>query len=178
MNPFTELRDATIGWLDIIAAQDGAAARFGQTGRSVANAILFHLVVVIACLLVQALVFGGDWISFWIMVFITMLPLLPLLATTWGSATMLGMRPQPMMAAVTYALAYMWPLRLLGFVVLGTDISIVLVGVLAYLFFRGARVIGGQPAGQAVAYATVAAISLVLVPFALYILSASGPGPA
>lgn len=177
MNPFAELGNAAIGWLDLIAARDGAAARFGTTGRSVANAIGFFFVMLVGCLLIQALVFGGDWLSLWIAIAIAALPLLGALTVTWISATVLRMPAQPMLAAVAYALAFAWPLRLAALVLLRTDIGLALFGALGYLFYRAARVIGAQPPATAIAYAIVAVIALVLMPFALYMLTASGPLP-
>ena len=177
MNPFAELGNAAVGWLDLIAAREGAAARFGTTGRSVANAIGFFFVMLVACLLLQALVFGGDWLSLWIAIAIATLPLLGALSVTWASAAALRMPAQPMLAAIAYALAFAWPLRLAAALVFRTDIGLALIGALGYLFYRAARVIGGQPPATAIAYAIVAVIALVLMPFALYILTASGPLP-
>lgn len=178
MTPLAELGNAAIGWLDLIAARDGAAARFGTTGRSVANAIGFYFVMLIACLLLQALVFGGDWLSLWLAIALAALPLFGALAITWISATVLRMPAQPMLAAVAYALAFAWPLRLAALVLLRTDIGLALPGALGYLFYRAARVIGAQPPATAIAYAIVAVVALVLMPFALYMLTASGPLPA
>ncbi len=177
MNPFAELGNAAIGWLDLIAARDGAASRFGTTGRAVANAIGFFFVMGVACLLIQALVFGGDWLSLWIAIAIAALPLLAALSVTWISATVLKMPAQPMLAAIAYALAFTWPLRLAALVILRTDIGIGLIGALGYLFYRAARVIGAQPRGTALAFAIVATIALVLLPLALYMLTASGALP-
>ena len=145
MNPFAELGNAAIGWLDLIAARDGATARFGTTGRAVANAIGFFFVTVVACLLLQALVFGGDWLSLWIAIALAALPLLGALTVTWISATVLSMPAQPMLTAVAYALAFAWPLRLLALMLTRNDIGLALLGSLGYLFYRAARVIGAQP---------------------------------
>jgi hypothetical protein len=177
VNPFAELGNAAIGWLDLIAAREGAASRFGTTGKSVANAIGFFFVMLVACLLLQALVFGGDWLSLWIAIAIAALPLLGALSVTWASAAVLNMPAQPMLAAIAYALAFAWPLRLAAGLVFRTDIGLALIGALGYMFYRAARVIGGQPPATAIAYAIVAVIALVLMPFALYILTASGPLP-
>jgi len=177
LNPFSELGNAAIGWLDLIAARDGAASRFGTTGRAVANAIGFFFVTVVTCLLLQALVFGGDWLSLWIAIALAALPLLGALTVTWISATVLSMPAQPMLASVAYALAFAWPLRLATLLLMRTDIGLALLGALGFLFYRAARVIGAQPRATALAYAIVAVIALVLMPFALYMLTASGALP-
>ena len=177
MTPFAELGNAAIGWLDLIAAREGAAARFGTTGRSVANAIGFFFVMVVACLLLQALIFGGDWLSLWIAIAIAALPLLGTLSVTWISAAVLHMPAQRMLAAIAYALAFAWPLRLAALLLTRNDIGLALIGALGYLFYRAARVIGDQPRATAIAYAIVAVIALVLMPLALYMLTASGALP-
>lgn len=178
MTPITELRNAAIGWLDLITGRQDAARHFGTTSRALLNAAGFGLVAILAGLIVLAIAWGGDWPSMTLAIALGALTMVSLALVLWLSALILRFAPTQLLTAALYAFGFSQLLRVLMLIGLNTDIGVAMLGVLGFLYFRAARLIGHQGVAIAAAIAFVAVVALVLPSAALYMLQQPGQAPA
>lgn len=80
-----------------------------------------------------------------------------------------------MMVAGVYALAFLL-VAALPLALFGVSLSSVLLGLLAFALYRGARMILGLSIASAIAYAALSVVLLVALPLSLYMLISPGPG--
>ncbi len=173
MTTFTELRDAVVGWYEMLTARPEGAARFNFTRYGLGNALFFYLVMIIVTLGVQGLLRGLPGLyDVYISVAVNALPLLGIgfailltIAALRLELTITALAV-PAVYAMTFALLIQLPLSLLT----EGQFSNAILGLLAYLFYREGRDVGKMSIGVSIAFAALSIVMLVALPAALYML--------
>jgi hypothetical protein len=181
VNPIAELSDSFRGWAEILRGKAEAGRYFQLRGTGPLVAYGWLLVAVLLSVAAQSAAVGG------------VPSLVQLLLGLVGQAITVGLLALVMaqtlhfiklqiplnvlLIPIVYALSYMFvvsvPLTLLG-PYLGA-LAVLAVG---FLIYKLVRVAAGMAPSTAIAFAVLCVIVLVVVPNALYILSAAVPTPA
>ena len=107
MNAFTELKDASLGWLDLIAGRQNAAGKFNFSRAGLINAIGCFLVMALAGIAISGAVVGYPGLAgLLISVILNTLPLGAMLGAAWVFGRLFHFAPLGTMVAGTYALAF------------------------------------------------------------------------
>lgn len=175
MNLLAELRNAVLGWLDLLGGRADAAGRFNPTRAGFATMLGVYFVLVLVTRIIQvALLFGGvprveDLL---VTLVVNALPLGAILLVIYLTVTflrpaagMLGLMV-PAGYALSLILAIGLPLSLVG----GNMFSAAMQGVLGYMLFRLARDVGKFGIGVSLAFAIFIVVLLVAIPIGLYML--------
>ena len=171
--------EAMIGWAALALRQPDWRRRFVLDREGLIAALGAYFAAVIIALLVQRLVFGIPSLpDLALGVLVNGLPVLGILIAIVGTTRFLGTNGSilEMLVPAVHALT---ALLILGFVVTylgGGPLSSVLLALMGYLLYRGAREILGLGVGSAFAFAALSILLLVALPLSLYMLLAPGPG--
>jgi hypothetical protein len=181
MTVFTELRDALIGWYEMLTARPEGAKRFSFTRQGLGNALFFYLVMIIVTLGVQGLMRGlPGFYDVYIGVAVNALPLLGLAFAILLTIAALRLNltftalAVPAVYAMTFVLLIRLPLSLWP----GSLLSYAILGLLAYLFYREGRDVGKMSIGVSIAFAALSIVMLVVPQEALYMLLLPAAPPA
>jgi hypothetical protein len=179
VNALTEFRDASIGWLDLIAGRAGALDRFNLTSDGLTNAAGAYFVLALLNMVVQVALLGfPGWLQIALAILINALPLFAMWGVVWASARFLNLSSIRLLVPNTYAMAF---ILLIGLPLTLFDQAMftnALIGALGFMLYRSARVAGGLNIGLAVSLALVTLLALVAMPVALYMLTAQWQGAA
>ncbi len=174
MNPLTEVKDAAIGWLDIIANRPGGAERFNRSSGGLANAVGFYFLLVLFTILVQGASAGFPGFDQILLgVVVNALPLVAIALVIW--ATLSALRSEVSLSALlvpaTYALAFILLIGLPLSLFFGNVFANAMLGALGYMLYRAARDIAKLGIGVSIAFAVLAIAVLVALPIGLYMLT-------
>ena len=178
MNAFAELWRALVGWLDLLTAQPGAAAKFNLSRIGLVNAIGFFVVSIL--LAVAVLGFAAGYVPGWmpaaVGLMFNLILMLAIVLAAWGTARL--MRADALAIAVpsVYALAIVQVLSLPLVYVHSDAGALALLGVRGFMFYRGAREVGKLGFGVSFAFAILCIVLLAAIPFGLYMLTTGGQG--
>lgn len=175
MNPLIEIRNAAIGWLDLLGARPDAASRFNATRRGLVTMLATYLILVVVTRTIQSVALFGTAPGLDDLLVTLAINALPLLAIVLViSATVQFLRPPvtllgmlvPAGYALSLILAIGLPLSLFG----GGMFSAAMQGILGYMLYRLARDIGKVSIGISAAFAILTVVLLVAIPLGLYML--------
>lgn len=175
MNPIAELRDAALGWVDLIGrAKDDIAARFNATPAGLVAMLIWYTFFVILTLVIQSLAgFGAlpGLEQLIVTLALNGLPMLVILLVVWGTHATL--KPPVDRYALLVPAGYALVLLLivgLAFSLLGFTLATALQGMLGYMLYRLAREIADLGMGISIAFALLTVVLLVALPIGLYML--------
>lgn len=176
MRPFAELRDAFIGWLDLIGRRhDAAESRFDVSPNGLVTMLLWYFGAVILTSVIQSLVSFGALPGVSDLAAALALNAVPMLTIAMAIfATARTLHPAVGFAGLFvpagYALVLLLVIGLpLSFFV-GSALAPALQGLLGYMLFRLARDLGKFSIGISVAFAILTVVLLVAIPIGLYML--------
>ena len=180
MNPVAELSQSFRGWAELVAGKPEAGRYFHLSGTGPLIAYGWLLVAVLLSVAAQSALFGGVPSPMQLLLGLAgqaiTVGLLALVMAQTLHFIKLQLPLNALLIPTVYALAYMFvvsaPLTLLGPYIGG--LAIIAVG---FLIYRAARVVAEMGLSTAIAFALLCVIVLVVVPNALYILSAAVPTP-
>ena len=175
MNPLTEIKDAAIGWLDLLGGRGDAASRFNPTRGGLLVMLGTYLVLVIVTRFIQALALFGALpgiADLVVTLIINSLPLLAIYVVIYLTVQLL--RPAagllglfvPAGYGLSLILAIGLPLSLIG----GGIFSAAMQGIFGYMLYRLGRDIAKFPIGISAAFAILTVVLLVAIPIGLYML--------
>jgi hypothetical protein len=180
MNPITQFGNAAIGWSELAIRRPAWRSRFDTTREGFFTALGIYFTLVIIAILVQGIFSGVPSIpelAFGIV--INGLPLAGALLAAWGTILSLQLKV-PLLAAmvpITYVMIFLLAAGIAISAISG-GLAPILLGILAYLLYRGAREILGVSVVFALAYAALSIVLLVALPMSLYMLFAPAAGIA
>jgi len=175
MNPLIEIKNAAIGWLDLLAARPDAAARFSATRGGLLTMLGTYLVFVIITRIIQTVALFGAMPGIPDLLVTLVINSLPLLAIYLViHLTVRLLRPPvgvlallvPAGYGLSLILAIGLPLSLVG----GGIFSAAMQGIFGYMLYRLARDIGKFSIGISAAFAILTVVLLVVIPIGLYML--------
>lgn len=174
MNAFEELKQAAIGWLDIIANRPDGPERFNRSGRGLANAAGFYFAMVLLTMLVQAVstsLPGYDRILMGLLV--NALPLLGVGLVILATIRLLrvAIPVNALLVPATYALGFLLLIGLPLSLFFGDIFANAMLGALGYMLYRAAREIAKLGIGVSIAFAVLEIAVLVALPIGLYMLT-------
>jgi hypothetical protein len=174
-----DIRNAVLGWLDLLGSGKGVAGRFNPTREGLVNALVFYAIVMLATMAIQSIAVGS--LPTYDQVFLGLglngLPLAGVAIAIY--ATRLALRLPAtfltLFVPASYALAFVILVGLPLALMFGNLFSNAMLGILGYMLFRLGRVIGPMKLGAAIAFAAFAVVALVLVPVGLYMVTVPAP---
>lgn len=174
MNALTEVRNAAIGWLDLLGSRPDAAARFNATRRGFITMLGVYFVLVIITNTIQAATLYSTppgIIDLVVSLGINALPLLAVFVVIVLTVRVLRapVGPLALMVPAGYALGFVLAIGL-PLSLFGVNFSAGLQGILGYMFYRLARDIGKFSIGISIAFAILTVVLLVAIPLGLYML--------
>lgn len=174
MTPLSEIRDAAVGWLDMIGGRPGGGERFDRGTRGFGTALGFYFLMVLFTIAVQGA--AGGFPGFGqiaLAILVNALPLVAIALVIW--ATVHVLRPDATVGALlvpaVYALAFILLIGLPLSLFFGNIFANAMMGVLAYMLYRLARDVGKLRVGVAVAFAILGIGALVALPIGLYMVT-------
>ncbi len=175
MNPLVDIKNAAIGWLDLLGARPDAGARFNATRAGLLTMLATYVVLVLATRIIQSVALFGtppgieDLV---VTLVVNALPLLAIVLVVYGTVVflrtpvgVLGLLV-PAGYALSIILAIGLPLSLFG----GNMFAAAMQGILGYMLYRLARDIGKFSIGISAAFAILTVVLLVAIPVGLYML--------
>jgi len=176
MKPIAELRDAALGWLDLIGRRDGAAAsRFNAGPEGLVTMLLWYLGLVILTRIIQGLTLFGAvpaLVDIALALALNAMPMLAILLVVFATHRVL--RPAvgllTLMVPAGYALVLLLIIGLPLSLFVGSALAPALQGLLGYMLYRLARDIAKLSLGISVAFAILGVVLLVAIPIGLYML--------
>jgi len=180
VNAFSELRQAGIGWLDMIAGRPGGAEKFNASRAGLINATGCYFFLVVLTMVALSLLEGFPGLDQALIgLLVNALPLLGVWAVIW--ATVRFITPElpvlTLMVPATYAMAFILlaglPLSLFA----GNSLANALLGALGYMLYRAARDVAKLSIGLSIAFELLCIVVLVALPIGLYMLTSGGQGP-
>lgn len=171
MSALSEIGDASIGWLDLLAARPTALEKFNVSTAGWRNAVVFYGVVVLLNIVTNAVTLGspsGFEVAVGIIAFL--LPLASLSAVSVAAARLMGRDAIGLLVTGTYALAFLLLIGLPLTLLLGQALTTPMLGLLGYFLYRSGRGAAGFPVGISIVYALLTLVVLVLVSTGLYIV--------
>ena len=174
MNALTEVKNAAIGWLDLLGSRPDAAARFNATRRGFITMLGVYFVLVIITNTIQAATLYSTppgIIDLVVSLGINALPLLAVFVVIVLTVRVLRapVGPLALMVPAGYALGFVLAIGL-PLSLFGVNFSAALQGILGYMFYRLARDIGKFSIGISIAFAILTVVLLVAIPLGLYML--------
>jgi hypothetical protein len=169
---------AGLGWLELISGRETWRGRFQLDSRGLGFALLFYLVVILVLIVGSGLIAGAlpsypD--IFWVVV-VNALPV-ALLGLCFYLTTVALRVDVPLLVYLvptTYALAFLLVLSfLLG--LLGGSFGPAVLGMLAYMMYRLARLGAGLGIATSIAFAALCVVALVALQLGLYTMTAPPP---
>lgn len=174
MNALEELKQAAIGWLDIIANRRGGSERFNHSGRGLANAVALYFLVVLFTILVQGVLTSvPSYDRILIGLAVNGLPFLGVALVTLGTIRLLraDIPINALLVPATYALAFLLLIGLPLSLFFGNMFANAMLGALGYMLYRAARDIAKLGIGISIAFAVLAIAVLVALPIGLYMVT-------
>lgn len=181
MNAITELREAAIGWFEMLTARPDAAERFSATRGGIVNALVIYFLAIVVVLTVQSVAAElPNYADVFLAVLLNALPLLGIAAAIGITITLLrsGVAFAALFVPATYATTFVLVMGLPLSLFMGPGVSNALLGVLGYMLYREARDIGKMSIGLSIAFAALTIVALVALPAGLYMLSVPPAVPA
>jgi hypothetical protein len=175
MKPFIELRDAAIGWLDLIGPKGTGIERFNASVPGLLVMLGWYFGLVLLTRFIQAATLAGSTpgiVEITVALLLNGLPLLVILASTAVTLRVLTPAASPLrlMVPAGYALVFLLAVGLPLSLFAGSSFAPALQGVLGYMLYRLARQGGPFNIGIAVGYAVLTVVLLVAIPIGLYML--------
>jgi len=176
MRPLTELRDAALGWLDLIGRRDAAAvSRFNAGPEGLVTMLLWYLGLVILTRIIQGLTLFGAVPALGEIALALALNAMPMLAILLVVfATHRVLRPAvgllTLLVPAGYALVLLLLIGLPLSMFVGAALAPALQGLLGYMLYCLARYIAKLSFGISVAFAIIGVVLLVAIPIGLYML--------
>jgi hypothetical protein len=172
MNAFGELWRAIIGWLDLLTARPGAAAKFNLTGLGLINATGCFFGIVLLLIVIESALSGfPGWATVMLSVLANALQLAAVWAVIAVTARLFRTPAVAMAVPATYAVAFVLgltlPLAYLG----GSNALTATLGVIGFMLFRVAREVGKLRVGISAAFAILSIVALVATRVGLYMLT-------
>jgi hypothetical protein len=170
-----EIREAAVGWIDLVGKRPGAAERFNGTRAGLMTMLGFYVVLVLAAHLIRAAVMFGAFPGYVSLIFELVRNALPMLAVFGvifltvrflGAAVGMLALMVPAGYALSFIVALGLPLSLLG----GGMYFYALQGVLGYMLYRLGRDVGKFGIGVSIGFAVLNVLVLVAIPIGLYML--------
>lgn len=175
MNAFAELWRAVLGWLDLLTARPDAAEKFALTRAGLINATGFYIAVVLAVLVIEVSLGGfPGWGAVGLSLAVNIMRLAGIWLVTWLTVRAMGGSFLGIVVPVTYAMGLVLALTLPLAYLAGSNVTVALLGVRAFLFFRAARQLGGLGLGISVAFGILCIVVLAAIPLGLYMLTSGG----
>ena len=175
MTPLDDVRNAAIGWVDLIGARETGAARFNASRQGLVTAIVAYLLLVLFTSIVQSVSVFGTFPSYdklFVDLVLNALPLLVIFAVV--AITVRFMRPAAgyyaMLVPAGWALVFLLAIGLPLSLFFGSTFSSALQGILGYMLYRLARDIGKFSIGVSIGFAVLSIVLLVAIPVGLYML--------
>ena len=175
MNALIEIKNAAIGWLDLLGNRPDAASRFNATRRGFINMLGVYFVLVIVTRSIQSVaVFGTapGMVDLLVSVGLNALPLLAVFVVIYLTVQFLkpAVGPLALMVPAGYALCLVLAIGLPLSLFAGNSFSAAIQGVLGYMLYRLGRDIGKFSIGVSIGFAVLSVVLLVAVPIGLYML--------
>lgn len=174
MMAVTELRDAAIGWVDLVGNRPGGE-RFNASRAGLVTMLGWYLVVVLLTLVVQSAVRYGSlphYADALASIAFNLLPMLAIMLVTWLTARFL--RPAAgvlgLLVPAGYALLFILAIGLPLSLIRSGMFSAGLQGVLGYMLYRLGRTTGKFSIGVSAGFAVLNVLLLVATPIGLYML--------
>lgn len=174
MSALEELKQAGIGWLDIIASRPGGAERFERSGRGLGNAVAFYFLMVLFTILVQGVSTGfPSYDQIFVGLVVNALPLLGVALVILATIRMLrlGIPVNALLVPTIYALAFILLVGLPLSLFFGNIFANAMLGALGYMLYRAGREIAKLNIGISIAFAVLAIVVLVALPIGLYMVT-------
>jgi hypothetical protein len=175
VKPFIELREAAIGWLDLIGPKGTGIERFNASWPGLLIMLGWYFVFVLVTRFIQAAALATGIpgpVEIAVALVLNGLPLLVILAST--ALTVRALAPtssaKKLMVPAGYALVFLLAIGLPLSLFVGSSFAPALQGVLGYMLYRLARQGGPFGIGIAVGYAVLTVVLLVAIPIGLYML--------
>jgi hypothetical protein len=178
VNALDQYRDAAIGWYELALHRPDWRGKFVTTRDGLLVALAGYFSIVIVAILVQGLTIGVPGVLELIAaVGVNALPVVGVVLALLVTRQFLRLTV-PIFDMLVPGIHALTMLLIAGFALslLGGVLSIVLLALLAYLFYRGGREILGLGVALAVSYAGLTIVLLVALPASIYMLLAPGPG--
>jgi hypothetical protein len=171
-----EIKNAAIGWLDLLGARPDAASRFNATRRGFITMLGVYFVLVILTRTIQvAAVFGTapSLADLLVTVAFNALPLLAVFIVIVLTVMVLRppVGPLALMVPAGYALCLVLAIGLPLSLFAGNSLSAAIQGILGYMLYRLGRDTGKFGIGVSIGFAVLSVLLLVAIPIGLYMLS-------
>lgn len=175
MNAINALGNAALGWLDLMANRPGGEERFDPSRAGLITALVYYFVIVAGLTIVDLAVLNLlTYDRIFVGVIFNSLPLFTVAVVT--ALTMRMLRPGTsinlLLVPVIYALTFRVLLGVPLGLAFGPLVGFTLLGVLGYMFYRGARDLPKFGISISIAYALIAVVALVGPAEALHMLFA------
>jgi len=175
VNPFVEIKNAALGWVDLIGNRPGGGERFSGTRGGLLIMLGFYFALVLVIRVIQSLAQFGSFPRIENMVIAIMLNALPMLAMALVIfVTVRFLRPAVGMLGLLvpagYALGFLLAISLPLSLFPGNATSFALQGVLGYMLYRLGRETGKFSIGVSIGFAVLSVVLLVAIPLGLYML--------
>ena len=174
MNALEDIKQAAIGWLDLIANRPGAAERFNSGGRGLATAVVFYFLMVLFTILVQGVsVSFPTYEQIFLGLLVNALPLAGVALVVVATVRLLRVQVtvNALMVPAVYALAFLLLIGLPLSLFFGNLFAKAMMGVLGYMLYRAARDIAKLGIGISIAFAVLAIALLVALPIGIYMVT-------
>lgn len=181
MNPVAELSQSFRGWAELVAGKPEAGRYFHLNGTGPLIAYGWLLVAVLLSVAAQSAALGLAPSLVQVLIEIAgkaiTVGLLALVMAQTLHFIKLQLPLNALLIPIVYALSYMFVVSVpLTFI--SPALGILVVLAVGFLTYRAARVVAEMGLSTAIAFAVLCVIVLVVVPNALYILSAAVPTPS
>ena len=174
MNPLVDLRNAAIGWIDLLGNRPDGGRRFNASRAGLVTMLGFHVLLVVVSRIVQTASRFGTFPrleDLFVSVGLNAVPMLAVFLVV--VLTVRFLKPAAgllaMLVPAGYALLFVLAIGLPLSLVAGS-ISVALQGVLGYMLYRLGRDVGKFGVGVSVGFAVFSVVLLVAVPIGLYML--------
>ena len=175
MNAFSVLWRAVLGWLDLLTARPDAAEKFTLTRTGLVNAAGFYIAAVLAVLVIEVGLSGfPGWGAVALSLAVNIARLAGIWLVAWLTVRAMGGSFLGIVVPATYAMGFVLVLALPLAYLAGSNVTVALLGVRAFLFYRAARQLGGLGLGISVAFGILCIVVLAAIPLGLYMLTGGG----
>lgn len=182
MNPLDDIKNAAIGWVDLLGARGTGAEKFNATRQGLVVAIAAYFLLVLFTSIVSSVSRFGAFPRYDSLFVDLVLNALPLLVIYFVVAvTVRFLKPEAgyyaMLVPPTWSLVFLLAIGLPLSLFFGNTFSAALQGILGYMLYRLARDIGKFNVGVSIGFAILTIVLLVAVPLAVYMPFADIPTP-
>lgn len=174
MTALEDVKQAALGWLDLIAGRPSGAERFDASPRGLVHAAAFYFLMVLLTIAVLGLASTlPSYPQLFVSVVVNALPLLAVALVIALTTRLLrpGVPVVAMLVPATYAMAFLLLVGLPLSLVFGDLFANAMLGALGYLLYREARDIAHLNMGISIAFAVLTVAVLVALPIGLYMVS-------